>query len=510
MELNLQRQTITINEVVYDGYVEQPIECDALLPDYCPDIVGILKCTVSTHIVSTTVNGDRMTVEGIMTAHVFYTADNGSIRHTDYKIPFGRSVEMRAAVKDPVVSVVPTVDYVNCRAVNQRRIDLRGALSLGIKVTDSKDQEVISDAAGGGLQLRREMVKATHIVSQTQSPFTIAEDLEVGPGKAPIGSIIRSDCRVSVQDYKIIAGKVVVKGDFLLHILYQPLEDSARLEAVEFSLPISQIVDSEGTDGECVCDVQVIVTNSDIQPRQNSEGEYLIFGVDARLLACVSSHRHAEIPVASDCFSTMYECSCKQEKVTFIRLVDVVNEVVSHKASLDLPEEVDSVLDSWCEVDTVSWKQADGGLDLALRVTVSMFAKMQDGQSLYFEQSGDIEHRVKLEGNWGDLSFEPTADVISSAFNLAGRERIDIRCEVLIKGCVYCTVKQKAIGDITVDESKEKTRVANKLYIYYADAGESIWDIAKRYNTSPGSIWEENDTAQDVLTGRQMLLIPII
>ena len=43
MELNLQRQTVTVNEAVYSGAVEQPLECDVLLPDYCPDIQKILR-----------------------------------------------------------------------------------------------------------------------------------------------------------------------------------------------------------------------------------------------------------------------------------------------------------------------------------------------------------------------------------------------------------------------------------------------------------------------------------
>ncbi len=138
MELNLQRQPITINEVVYDGSAEQPLECDALLPDYCPDIVKILKCSVEAHIGAATVNGDRCTAEGMALAHVYYVAENGLLRHAEYKIPFAKSVELRGAPQDPVVTVVPQVDYVNCRAVNQRRIDIRGAVTLKIKVLDQK------------------------------------------------------------------------------------------------------------------------------------------------------------------------------------------------------------------------------------------------------------------------------------------------------------------------------------------------------------------------------------
>jgi hypothetical protein len=44
MELSITRQPVAINETVLDTSVEQSVECDVLLPDYCPDILRILTC----------------------------------------------------------------------------------------------------------------------------------------------------------------------------------------------------------------------------------------------------------------------------------------------------------------------------------------------------------------------------------------------------------------------------------------------------------------------------------
>lgn len=510
MELTLQRQSITINEVVYDGYVEHPIECDALLPDYCPDIVKVLKCGVTTHLGSTAVNGDRLTVEGIAVAHIYYSSEKGQIRHAEYKIPFGKSVELRAAPQNPVVTVRPSVDYVNCRAVNQRRLDVRGAITLGIKVNDKRQEQIVNDAEGAGMQLRRDIVQATDLVNQQNTPFSINEELELGYGKGPIGNIVRVDSRVNAQDHKVIAGKVVVKGDFMLHLLYQPQDDESKLEVMEYSLPLSQIIDCEGVDEHCICSVEMVCVSCDVQPKTGEDGQYRSFLLDARIMAMVSAFRHMEIPVATDCFSTRYECKHTHRPVTFTRLAGVMHETLIHKVTLDLPENVEKVLDAWCEVDALNWKYEDGAIGASLRLTVSMFAQMENGERLYFEQPSEMEQVLPAQGNGDFIQFEPTADVLSSTYNLVGRERIDMRCEVLLKGCVYCTVKQNSIGEITVDESKAKVKEQNKLYIYYADEGENVWDIAKRYNTSPGAIWEENQLEDDALPQKAMLLIPIV
>lgn len=510
MELNLQRQPITINEVVYDGFVEHPIECDAMLPDYCPDIVKVLKCNVATAVSSAQTSGERVMIEGTATAQVYYASENGRICRAEYKIPFSKTVEMRGPTADPVTSVIPSVDYVNCRSVNQRRIDIRGALTFKIKVIDQKQEHVVSDASGGGIQIRRDMMHVTELVSQSDSAFSVSEELEVGYGKPPVGSIVRSDCRVNMQDYKIISGKVVCKGDFMLHVCYQPADLEKQLEIMEYTLPLSQIIDSEGTDEECVCDVEMFVTGCDVTPKLNDEGEYMTLALNAAVKAVVGSHRHKEIPMASDCYSTQYDCQCKHKKLGFMRLSDLLRETVMHKATLDLPEGVKSVLDAWCEVDGLNWKAEANDLKMSMRLTIGMFTSMENGEALYFEQSEDIDKDVPLHYNAENVHFDPSADVLSCAYNIVGNEKIDLRCEIAVRGSVYRGMTADSISEIAVDENKPKVKEQNKLYIYYADEGESIWNIAKQYNTSATAVWEENSATHDILPEKAMLLIPIV
>ena len=46
MELNLKKEAVASCELLLDSAAEQTIECDVLLPDYCPDIVRVLCCSV--------------------------------------------------------------------------------------------------------------------------------------------------------------------------------------------------------------------------------------------------------------------------------------------------------------------------------------------------------------------------------------------------------------------------------------------------------------------------------
>ena len=43
MDFEVLRQAVCVNELIYEGSVEQSVDSDLTLPDYCPDILRILK-----------------------------------------------------------------------------------------------------------------------------------------------------------------------------------------------------------------------------------------------------------------------------------------------------------------------------------------------------------------------------------------------------------------------------------------------------------------------------------
>ena len=513
MELSLQKQTITVNETVTSETVEQAIECDAMLPDYCPDIVKILKCSISTFIGSTQSSGQRLAIEGIAHIRVYYQSENEGIRRCEYKVPFAKTMDLQRAVNFPIITVSTSVDYVNCRAVSPRRIDVRGAVSLAVKVSERRDEHIISHAQGAGIQLRQHMVKSTELCGQSESMFAVEEELELAYGKPSAASVLRTDCRVNVHECKIVSGRVIAKADFTLHVTYLPQSGGSTIDTIQSTFPLSQIIDADGVDENSICDVLMHVVACDVQPREDESGENRRFTVDARIKAVVVAHRHQEIAVASDCYSTQFECKSKQHPVSFLYLERILREVLSHRDSaLELPEGVAEAMDVWGEIESANWKYSGGELIISVRLLTSMFARMaQDNSVMYFEQMEELEQRIAVPTPPGStIQFEPSCDIISFSHSSAGQERLDIRCDISIRGRVYCLFTHPSVSDIEIDETAPRQKENGKLYLYFAEKDDSIWDIAKRYNTSANAVWEENGIESDILPERRMLLIPIV
>ena len=66
------------------------------------------------------------------------------------------------------------------------------------------------------------------------------------------------------------------------------------------------------------------------------------------------------------------------------------------------------------------------------------------------------------------------------------------------------------VTQANADESQPKEKDTKAaLTIYFAKAGEDVWDIARRYYTSVEAVKNENDITEDRLDKERMLLIPM-
>lgn len=510
MELNLSKQTVAINEVAYEGSMELPVESDVLLPDYCPDIMKILHCFVSTRVTGTQVSGEKLTVDLSCTLKIYYLGADKTMRCNEQRLPYTKTCDIKSAAENAVVDVCCKTDYVNCRAVNQRRFEVRAAVSLFCRVFSRTSTEIVCDAEGGGIQLRTAESDITEIEKDVSRQFSQHEDLALSASKPPIQGIIRQDCFCAIGEHKVISGKVIVKGELMIHLLYQPDTAGAPPESMEYALPVSHIVDAENVDEGCQCEVELSVVSSELTPKANLDGESRMFALDCVLRSRVRTHRRRVLNLITDCYSTDYECRVDRTPISCLNLIKIVSEKAVHKGEITVPGVLSSVLDMFCHVKSAVCKIENGAVVAVVSLAACLFACDENGEAGYYEEPGECEIRIPVDTPAEGILFMPHACVLSCSYSMTG-SHLEYRCELALSGCVYATQRPRVATTISCDTSKPRVKSEEaSLIVCYAAAGEDVWEIARRYNTSLSEVMSENSLEAAVLSERRMLLIPIV
>lgn len=516
MELKLERQTFCTGQTVLNTSVEQSVEKDFVLPDYCADIFRILKCVVDARVLSQSINGSKLTFELGVSARVLYCSEGDSrVSCIVQKMNYTKSVDIEGSCTDPAVSITPRCDYVNCRVISPRRLDIRGAVTSTVRVIGKTTNSIITNASGCNIQLRKQLVTFPAKRLSADKRVTVIEELELAQDKPPVSQIIRSDCFIEPAEQKMIAGKLVTKGDANITMVYTCVDKQGdnSIETMRFTIPFSQIIDIDGIDDSFEANVRLIPSSCEIMPTSDSQTS-----LECELVMLVSCEavKYETADAVTDAYSTSCECTVKAAESTFDctpvskQETLMVNSKVSYA-----DDELMQIYDSYAQADNISVRLSDDETEFTVsgNVHFSVLAKSSANTPVFLETQEPFEYKVSVPEQFaglGRMTCDTDVRVKSCGYRMSGGDGAELTAELAVNTDITASAAKQLLCDITADTDKPKHRDDGcAVKLCYCSEQDDIWEIAKKYSTSVSAIMEENELTGDSALTRTMLLIPL-
>lgn len=510
MEQKCLKTSVRICDTVFSANAEQAIDVDFTLPDYCNDISKIFKCQAVPRIASKSIEGKTITIEGSVAITLIYCDEDGILSSYEYQYPFSKKIECDRDLQGATLSCRIRTDYINCRAVTGRKVDIHGAAGIFIKAVRRKNQDVVSDYDDNSVELRRGIAPATVPMGFAEKYLLVEDEIRIGAGQPTVKCIIRSDAVVSVKETKIINDKAVVKGEMNICLVYCP-EGGAALQSVKSVIPFSQIIEVEGINDGCTCDTKAELSYCEIKPKMQNAGECKAFSLTAKILLTVEAYCSNEIAVILDAFSRKFEADITKDKVCFENITHNVNEIYHTKKTVELEDAITSVVDLWCSASSYTTHFEKEEMIISGTLLAGMIICNENNNSIYCEKPIEFEYRYPVTSSGGALHSEPKIEVVSCAYTITSANNIELRIDLKINAAIYEQKDLSLISDMAVDCSRPVcSKKSNAMTVYFASNKECVWDIARIYNASVEEIMRINGLENEEMTGGRMLLIPVM
>ena len=515
MELQLNREPVFLNEVIYDGQTEQGVEFDYVLPDYYPDIFKILRCSLTPGISSYSISGTQLFIDGAVNIKILYLSDDGvNIHIVEQKYTYSKTLELTKASDRATVYLRAKTDYANCRAISGRRFDVRGAVSCKVKVCAARSADIISGAQG--LETKAEQLSYCGDRLFGGGQFMVREDIETGTGKGGILGIIHCDSTAEISDIKIIAGKAVIKGEAKVKALYLvKIDDNTQdTEVMEAAVPISRIIDMDGLDDSYTCSADIRIMECGLEVKPSDTGENRMLECNLTIDCKIIANKESNVSVLTDLFSTEYNADYTKTNMKVEYAPQQVNKQVTYKTALECKDGgLEEIFDCRCELTGIGCRfDGEGMLVITGQLCSQAIGRLSpSGTPVFIEKNEYAE--LSCDVGFGDENcvMEPNVQIVDVGFNISGDDKAELRITFELSGCIYRTKTVSVIENVVVDTEKPKEKSGEyALKMYYADANEEIFSIAKKYNTKPEAIMEENELEEEVLSAPSLLLIPIV
>lgn len=504
MELKIFRDTLPAAGGSCIVKAELPLETEILISDYQPQVFKLVKCFARPVVLQKQLQPGRLTLEGYLRCTVFYQGEDGAgLCQTEQKLPFTKVLELpEFSFSAWTASVEGQTEYLNCRAVNPRRIEVRGAFGLVASVHAQIKTEVITALADGGVEQKLCTLSGVRRTAVLDKLITVEGELAFSKEPEAILDITGT---AQVRELKLLTGKAVAKGELQMLCAWRAQDDPA-LQSQSAALSFNQILDVEGLSEDCRCLCVVEPVGFTVAQGEN--------GAPSQLTATAMLHLRAwrpyELQAAADAFSTRFDTALTPQQVTTERLAALLDETVAVTGSGPLPDAGARLLACFAAFGPAQVLPQGEGYALTARAVATAFGENSLGELESYEKT--LEFSLPLT-----LAAPPGAELYPECWLSAEDLQcsctggtLEVSIKVRVEGAVLCRQTQTCVGSIELGEPLTPADPEISLRIYYAQAGEELFGIARRFHVSPGQMLAANGLEPDtgVLPEEKRLLVP--
>lgn len=506
MEYSPENRCLRMPVTVLDTVAEQLADVDLTLPDYCPDIKKILKCSLTPKLQSKSLSGGQLRVDGFCVVNVLYVeGDHDTIRCCEQSVNFSQSFSLRDTPETYAVLTATKPEYINCRALSPRRLVMHGAFSLYVKVLATESVSLYTPPEN--LQVLERRLDCADLQAFCQEQFTVSEEISAAD-KPPVEAILHTSVTAGVNDVKAVTGKLMINGELNLRMFYLCDVETGETAKLEYLLPFNQIIDCEGVDENTHNLLGCEVMSYDVRLKNDVMSEKPLIILDAKLCMTGEGYASREETLICDAYSTDYVCVPQFDNLRAVTEVHPVAEGFMEKLTMRVDSgRIAKILDIYADSLMLNAAAIDGGVKVSGKINLCMLALDEKNVPLFVERSCDYEHRLASADGCDSLTFGK-ARAAGLSYRLADDNTAEIRMELKITGGAMKNETVRVVTEVEIAEDQPIASDNCTLTLYYAGEGENLWSIAKAHNTRLDLLMQENNRDTIELDSAQMLLIP--
>ncbi|MEE0946397.1 MAG: DUF3794 domain-containing protein [Acutalibacteraceae bacterium] len=508
MDYKTVKQALSINETVFSTTGEISVDEDFVLPDFYPEVMKILKCKAQARVSSKGINGTSVTLDGHICVDLMYCDKDGKINSFQQLLPFGKSFDSQTDLTGGCITYKIKTDYLNCRAVTERKISVHSAISVSLSVKTKKQHEVIVDIENDAVQTDKNELPFLNVIGTAEKGLLIEQELELSSGQQSVDAILRCEATPLITEIKSVRNKAAVKGNLIVSVLYSSGKQCVPYKS---TIPFSQFIDIQGMDEECVCTGKVQLSYLEVKPH-NVDGQCRSMSLCAKINVTAQTYCEGEVPIINDAYSTENELAIERNKVNLERVMGHISDNFMVKKTFEFsPDTFGNIIDCWLETEIDNCKAMDENLEIDGNFILCLLVYDADNRISYFEKKSDFSFTKPMQLCCeGKINYEPVIEPVTTSYTILTDSSLEFRVEYRINISLR---EEKTISFITEvkGEAKEKNKENGiSLVMYCARKNERIWDIAKKYNSDINQVREINNLTSDSVECDKQILIPIL
>lgn len=512
MSFELEKESLRFCEPLKEDNTKLILNTDVIIPDTKPDVLNILDVSALASVDEKQVQNNKINLSGKAYYTILYSAgdETGEIKSVFYSVPFKEELCIEGVDDNSLNYVLASVSHIEPTIVNSRKINIKTVLNFDFCAVKEENCAAVSSVGSEyNLPFKKEKLNILRLSVCSQNSFFVSDELKVSAGDG-LDEVLKTEVKVVSKEVKPMNNKLVIKGSVLTDILY--LSDG-ELYHTENETPFTEVLDAQGLTPEMDTELKYSVHSFEAVPSLNENENNINF--EAKIDAVLKAYEEESHEIISDIYSPDYAVEARRETYGIRTLADVFKENFTITEVVSLEDSKPNILKVFSfganpHVDNISVSDGNVMIDGYLDAKI-MYLTDSESLPIYSSQK---KIPISLRINHKKLRADSIVDIEVSCehagYILKSEKDFEVRASVKAEGKIISQTTAEVITEVAVKEDEPicKENQAG-IVIYFADKDESLWNIAKKCNTTTTEIAQLNGIEENTsLSERQQLIIP--
>lgn len=493
MEIILEHSGIDFFKKVWSGNLGREETGECVVPDVMPDISEIIDADGIVTIRSKEVDSGRMVVVCNVSASVLYRPEGETgARQLSLVIPVNIAADAPDTDEDCIPVANLSLGVIDARMLNPRKVLVRCEVFAELSCYKEDRLEVNSGVAGAGdVMANTNTSTVWPVTSVREKTFTVEDEFELPVSDEEFRELLKYRVNLSDEDVKMVGSKLIFKGTAKVQAVYAAGE-SRTPRMSTFNTEFSQIMDVGELSENAVTDVTIVPTGVyiDAQAKANRS-----VGLTAEIHAVAQavSQDAKELQVLSDVYSNKNELEVTTKTLTLPGAAKVQSARDSVRAQLDTGEEAAGV--NYLYTLDPFWENNAGAVNV---------------HGVYSDKEGNLHgFSKKLNSDAAAPGTKPLKAKFQDVYAEPTVSGMDVKALVETSAAETEKTEITAVESVVQGESTaEKWTKRPSVMVICVAPGDSLWNLAKKYGSTPELIAATNALEADAVTEGQTILIP--
>ena len=509
--MNIETIKENLNPTNYIGHEKKKIniEGEVNVPDIKPDILSIINVSDRALITNKSVVDGRVKVEGTVDVFIIYLSDDehSTLHGINNTFNFTEYIDLDNVNENSFLRLKCTETSPECKVVNGRKVNVKCPINVEVEAAKEQKCEVGKDIADNrNIELKKENVNFKTLQCCKCENINIAETINLGENNEPIGEILRASMQIVGKDYKTSYNKILAKADAIIRVIYIADNEQGSVETFETKIPVMGFIDVDGLTENMTVNLEYCIKCFSVKPiYQDLKANSIMVNSDVEI--CAYIYNDVKFDVINDLYCTNKKINAEFDTLNIMQNSVNVSENIEINQSLLIPElDMIKILNIDANPVISEVNILDGKLALEGNIEFNILYCRNDKNLLESKKMElPFQQVVKISELQSNMNPQINIELGELEHRDVGGNQEQIRLNMNIN---VLNNQDKNITSLkNVEVTDEDLPKMPSIVVYYVKAGDSLWSIAKKFNTTVNEIKSLNNLKDDTIYPNQELII---